>query len=674
MLSILKSLHRRTLGSVYFGITIMVLVALYVAVGSGLPSIRAYFELSDLQSFNAWPLQVLMVLLVLTLATVTWERIPFTPPRYGVWCIHSGIIVLIAGMATYYAYKIEGQTTIRMGQTVDHFYDTTDRSLYVRLNGVNVGQHILYTLPRFHEYTAELGNTSQLDGSDLHDIVPTVSMRDPQTGELAQRTLAQEFQLPAPLKLDIVGYWPYAQIESKYVEDPKATDAGVKITLTNPHTGQGAEEWLVASDPQNSRKSIPGMELEHRNVADAALVAKLKESAGEAHKIEVKVGDFAQTLTVQPGKSYPLGKTGYTLAIENFNPAFPAMDGQMVEVLTMMVTTPTQTFRRQLIPGRAVTDWKLNVEGAGPMGKRQTKPLDDDLLTTYTFEDPFHLQPNQEDEKHTLITTAGGGIVDIHTGLKQPPEIKDAPTGSGKITLAIQGEPWTMQFDRRDHVQRIDRVVPVPKVQQEGSISQAGAAQVLQVRVTMGDWSKLAYVPFADEPYETIWNGPSIALPGSSARLELQLGNRRRQLPAKITLKSFELVHYPGGSGLKGPFRDFKSTIVVTDPTGNIAPYTAVAHMNNPVHFDNGRWAFFQAAWDPQGQRWTVLGVGSRPGVWIMVTGCIMMGVGLIYAFYLKPVIIRNMKRKAIAQAKAKAFAKAQGLEPAATPELANAK
>ena len=45
-------------------------------------------------------------------ATVTWTRIPFTSPRYGVWCIHAGIVTLIAGMAFYYSRKVEGQVQL----------------------------------------------------------------------------------------------------------------------------------------------------------------------------------------------------------------------------------------------------------------------------------------------------------------------------------------------------------------------------------------------------------------------------------------------------------------------------------------------------------------------------------------------------------------------------------
>ena len=95
----LHTLFRFTLSSVIFGIALLFLITLYVAIGSGFPAVRAYFEMNDLEFFNAWPLKLLMLLLCVTLATVTANRIPLTPPRYGVWCIHSGIITLILGMA-----------------------------------------------------------------------------------------------------------------------------------------------------------------------------------------------------------------------------------------------------------------------------------------------------------------------------------------------------------------------------------------------------------------------------------------------------------------------------------------------------------------------------------------------------------------------------------------------
>ena len=129
-------------------------------------------------------------------------------------------------------------------------------------------------------------------------------------------------------------------------------------------------------------------------------------------------------------------------------------------------------------------------------------------------------------------------------------------------------------------------------------------------------------------------------------------------MPAKVTLQKFDLVPYPGGRAAAGSMmRDFRSTLIFEDlKTGEKT--TGVAKMNNPVYYAGGDWTFFQAQWDPNGQKWTVLGVGNRPFVGTMTLGCAMILVGLLYAFYLKPIIIRRMKQNAIEKAKLSAAAK----------------
>ncbi len=77
-----------------------------------------------------------------------------------------------------------------------------------------------------------------------------------------------------------------------------------------------------------------------------------------------------------------------------------------------------------------------------------------------------------------------------------------------------------------------------------------------------------------------------------------------------------------------------------------------MASLNHPIYFNGGRWLFFQAAYDPNvPHTWTQLGVGNRPAVRVMEAGCGLIVAGLLYAFYLKPVIIRRMKERALAEA-----------------------
>ena len=105
-----------------------------------------------------------MGLLIATLVVVTWKRIPLTPPpRYGVWCVHTGIITLILGTCFYYNLKLEGRVRLFVDPAVgpistDHFYDKDERSLYLKVNDTPWSWYPLPRLPRFKDYDQSLGN------------------------------------------------------------------------------------------------------------------------------------------------------------------------------------------------------------------------------------------------------------------------------------------------------------------------------------------------------------------------------------------------------------------------------------------------------------------------------------------------------------------------------------
>jgi hypothetical protein len=171
-------------------------------------------------------------------------------------------------------------------------------------------------------------------------------------------------------------------------------------------------------------------------------------------------------------------------------------------------------------------------------------------------------------------------------------------------------------------------------------------------------------VPFTQWAGDSGWSGGYVPLGDTGLQLQLQLGNTRMPIPARVTLDDFELEHYMGANEQTARmFRDFKSKITLqeiksADPQTGMPrmsdPVKAEVHMNNPVYFGGitgGQWTLFQSAWDPEGQRFTVLGVGNRPGVWFMTIGSVVMVFGLLYAFYLKPIIIARMKARALREA-----------------------
>ncbi len=658
----------------------MALTAGYIAVGSGFASVREYFEMTELQFFDAWPLKLLMALLIATLVVVTWKRIPLTPPRYGVWCVHIGIITLILGTCFYYNHKLEGRVRLFKDPAVgavstDHFYDKDERSLYVKVNDTPWSWYPLPKLPRFKDYDQSLGNAADLSRPGLHDILPTAALRDDPSAGAVNKTLSQWMDWKDPVKFDIVGYYTYAQTNTRFVDDAGSNTTGVRLTVPDVHEEQDVEAWVVQADPRYRYISEFGAEFEHRQ-ADATALAAFTDAAKKIFQLDIKLPSYTETIFIQPGQTYPLGKTGYTIAVENFDPAWPMFGThEIVQALTLKVTSPTQTFRRMLLNGKDVqTDFKLDVAGAPPIGKRQPKPLDDNLSIAFHFADPYQLLPQQAGGvKHTLITTGDAkAMTDIVAGLSSSVDIRQFNDGTGDVqispadsvsaapfapaAMAAEAEPphpaVRVHLERQNHIRREDSVQSVPPAQRDRTADEDGQFQVAKVKVTFGDWSQTVVVPFTDEAGDVPWDGGLVQLPGVNTVLQLQLGNTRRQLPAKITLTRFELIPYPGGdaNNPRSLMEDFRSTLTVDDlATGEQT--VDVAHMNHPVYFRSGDWLFFQAAYDGENHNWTQLGIGNRPGVRIMILGCVMIFVGLAYAFYAKPLIIARMKRNAIAKA-----------------------
>jgi hypothetical protein len=653
-----RLLFRYTLNNVFFGIALMTGIGLYIAIGSGFPTIRSYFELSDLDFFNAWPLKTMMVLLCANLATITWNRIPLTPPRYGVWCIHSGIITLIVGMSFYYHFKVEGRTLIQLGHTVNCFYDTTQRALYARvINQPVYGMEPLPSLPRFGSYSAD-DSPGVFDYRDLSNITKMV----PIVGDShAPQELGKLLGLDQPVRLDVVGYYPYADVLEDVLPDDSSGNVGVALRIDAPHAGDDNNTLtLCSADSSAAKQWFDQTELEHRDVSPEALTM-IRESANHIFRISVTLPNHAaQQFDGAIGKPITLPDNSYTLTPELFDPAFRTIGTQEVvpELILHIVSNAggqPKEFWRSILQGSTLqTDFKMDPLTTPPMmkGNRQKDPLDKDLVLEFKFDDPAGLMPSSAGDKHTFITSGDHDLFDIYTSFTKAGQITDLSSG-GQISLTFDSQPLQADVYRMNHVKVVSHILEMPTARRVKDTAESGEKQALMVRVTSGNWSQTVCVPCdlypapdpaTMEPTEP-WAMGVVRIPGASSPIQLQLGFTCRPMPADLTLHSFELIHYPGGQGDVGPYRDFRATLEMTDSTGEST--TQVASLNSPIYFDDGKWIFFQAGYDPNGQ-FTTIGVGNRPGVGIMISGCVMIVAGLMYAFYVKPLVVRRMKAAAL--------------------------
>jgi hypothetical protein len=639
----------RLFSSVVFGLTILGLIGLYIAIGSGFSDLRAALEMTDLQFFDAWPMRILLCLLVTDLIIVTLRRIPLTLFKLGSWTVHTGILTLIAGSVWYFSCKQEGSVRIYLGQTVDSCYDVTERALYAfKINdrGDFDTRHPAITavpgLPIYYEHLASRGNA-------LDKQVP--------------RALAPLDDRLKDVNVRIVGYYPFAWMRATgwraALPGEQGAGPGISYQLSNNQESL-PESWLVGSNPAGrllEAENLP-LSVEYLYHPDAERLRDLQASFDGPMGITVRIPSLKieRIYTVRPGEKIVVEGSPYTLEPMNLQQmpmASKGYEGTASTALTVGVTRrepdgSTFEFQRMSLfrypersPDFVMQNGQLTRKQEGVDHNIQIDFHDASKPQVWIVEEQsgaFELIVRDEKGKsHTQELKVGDTAVPL--GLAMMPGLKLRVVERAADSVA-EYAPFIVPNEQRPRSQMAMEVLQMSMVELQMSGGTGNSA-----------WTKNhIYVPFSayaaiaregDPP--GVGEKPTVVdIPGAG-KVGLLLSTVKRPLPSSITLARFDPVHYPGATRA---YEDYVSTLSARNhATGE--ERTIVAHLNNPA-IDQGLY-YFQSAWDgddhaPPEKRFTVIGVANRPGIWLMTLGAILIIVGIGYAFYVKPMLLKRKK------------------------------
>lgn len=213
---------------------------------------------------------------------------------------------------------------------------------------------------------------------------------------------------------------------------------------------------------------------------------------------------------------------------------------------------------------------------------------------------------------------------------------RDSPAAKDwGLTLEIDGylpyaelrpEPVVIPLDRRRSLMDVRRQRSLVRVH----------AQALDA-----SWSRHVWVPFSHYNTAGDGTGPTVLhdIPGIG-ELSLIYGRTSRRLPAALSLESLATTYYPG----RNQPDSWTSHFRYNDPQSKEA-FRGKTFLNNT--FTIGNWTLFQSGAASDGKAWTVLGVGNRSGVMTMLLGTVLITLGMLYAFTVKPFIKRRRRRLA---------------------------
>ncbi len=228
-------------------------------------------------------------------------------------------------------------------------------------------------------------------------------------------------------------------------------------------------------------------------------------------------------------------------------------------------------------------------------------------------------------------------------------------SGQGQLLLTVDA------LIPRARAEQRPEVVPLTQRERDAQVQ----LSMVQVELSAGGAPVTAWVPYhhyplrdANETLRRFPYSPKLVELPDGRRVEMILSRQRVALPEAVALDDFEIVSHVGGfNDTVSSIRDWVSQISFTTD-GESWTEPMPVQMNKPAEHA-GLW-YFQAQWDPpsaprfqgdvpsQGLNYTVLGIANRNGVTVMLLGAAIAVLGMIYAFYFKPVVRRRIQQRAL--------------------------
>ncbi|MEX0887158.1 MAG: hypothetical protein WD009_12045, partial [Phycisphaeraceae bacterium] len=653
-------------------------------------------EMTELEFYSAWPMQLLLILFVLNMIWATIRRIELSFPNIGVLTVHSGIVVIALGSSLYGQFKLEGDTILwrrDLGGTFESsFYDATTPALFINVDGRET-MFPLTRLPRYNDY-------------DLGELDIPLDERPGFADEFGPR-----------LRMSIPGFVAYGDLRTAWRplqgerDRTAAADVapGLPVTLGDEQ-GPGARPTVLIPDrPADRVLQRDRWAIEYLVDPDPRRIADLRAQFPGPHGLVIDIPghDFRRVYPIQPGMRIEAGDTGYAFTIQQVGPyqmpfvtegyerandthALVHVQSPDGEHFTRIVLHRYPERSQDFVPrpgdDQAAHDHDDHAShdhaptSAGPLGDRR----DPDPAVHLAYLDNTRVQyhviapatpvPVTPDGLEVIIRLPDMAGMHVHVPDNKL-RLPDDPSGLDWIHL---GEPGTLAG-------HIPEPLPVPAARRDPSDEGTYVNALVPILIEVdgldeadaagSTWRRLVWLRHMRYPHypDEVTRPIHVDVPGIG-RMRLAFSRQRHALPFALALDDFEMQPYPGSDIPRDFLAQLSIADVDADGLMHDHPEQYVVHMNNPVNYraggaplGMGKVKVSQVAWDPpspddpqaerrneQGrlvnqQRFTVIGIGNNVGIRIIFVGACMVALGIPWAFYIKPLIVRRRRARLIA-------------------------
>ncbi|RKY21890.1 MAG: hypothetical protein DRQ55_02915 [Planctomycetota bacterium] len=519
-------------------------------------------------------------------------------------------------------------------------------ALYLREQGSGPWiQRPVDGLPLYNDYVGSLEEVwppegERLPARPLDVVVPPSEPGDPLPG----------------VSLHIKSYLRYAHMEQRWVAggslNPTAT-----VRLED-RFGEPSEYDLVAFDPNQSTLGRGFLAMRWARTEDERLTV----AAGSDPILHVSVpgvpGELTHVidaLSIQdpdapfidvPGSAYSF-RVQFMEKLDE-----PGLPGSIASVELRQGERRWRRFVSE--DERFIRDVDAGDESLTPT---ETLTLDEGIV--------IHFHAPSPSAALTLVGGPGADELGLVMAMGSSQDGSYLPLALGETISLGGGESFSVQrFAAHGDLQTRPAVVPRRYRNRQAKEANARVRVQFDVAGELHDkWVSFHQYPI-EGPGETMrryWYQPTQVRLSDGRVIELLLSRERLPLPDPVVLDDFVIASHVGGfTGRTSSILNWTSSVRFGDGADGWGEAMEVS-VNAPSEHA-GLW-YFQAQWDPptgpmspgdpgsEGLNYTVLGVGNRVGVGVQLLGSCIAVLGMLYAFYVKPILIKRRRRSAAAGA-----------------------
>ena len=451
-------------------------------------------------------------------------------------------------------------------------------------------------------------------------------------------------------EVHISGFLRYARMDRRWNDGGSRLNPVLQLSLVSDQAPPREYE-LIAFDSQRSLTADGNVQFVW--LGDRSQVDALPTDSQALLHIAVPDTSVSFDLPLTPdkigGAFVPIDGTDFSyrvLAVHD-HLALPGQD-RAVSIAAIEVKTPDGAFRRWVADTPELTKDLLG-ESSDPHAV-QSRPPDPRIVMTYRPQSAPLIFAAYPPGPPLAKGGCLGGLHFVFNGPNGRLLARDVKDGDlieilPGLSLRIDGFSANAVAEMKPYI--------VPPPQRQDKVGQTFAMARIEVQTKNGVESK--WVPFNQYVFPDDEYGyagkfaytPAEFKAGDGSTVEVVLSRKRLPLPNPIAMEDFQLdTHLGGFTGSVSTIRNYVSRLRFLD-NGRWTEPVPIA-VNQPTEY-GGYW-YFQSTWDRPnsgespggGMNFTGLGIGNRHGVYVQLAGCCIAVAGMIFAFYVKPVLKRR--------------------------------